>query len=69
MTDVLLASMPFGIPEAAFAADAGAQTAQAPAVEEIIVTGTRIIRNGYEAPTPVAVLGAKYKWARGAGLL
>ncbi len=37
---------------------AQAQTAQAPAVEEIVVTGSRIIRDGYEAPTPVSVLGA-----------
>src|SRR6185312_13918286 len=52
------------MPQAAFAQTAQtaqaapAQTAQAPAVEEIVVTGTRIIRNGYEAPTPVSVLGA-----------
>src|SRR4051812_10665992 len=39
-------------------AQAAPQTAQAPAVEEIVVTGTRIIRNGYEAPTPVSVLSA-----------
>jgi iron complex outermembrane receptor protein len=32
------------------------QTAQAQSVEEIVVTGTRIIRDGYEAPTPVEVL-------------
>ncbi len=35
-----------------------AQTAQAPAVDEIIVTGSRIVRDGYEAPTPVSVLSA-----------
>src|SRR6185503_10723749 len=29
------------------------QAAQAPQVEEIVVTGTRIIRDGYEAPTPL----------------
>jgi iron complex outermembrane receptor protein len=34
------------------------QSAQAPGVEEIVVTGTRIVRDGYEAPTPVSVLGA-----------
>ncbi|MBX7199118.1 MAG: TonB-dependent receptor [Rhodospirillaceae bacterium] len=39
----------------AFAADA-AQTAP---VEEIVVTGSRVIRDGYEAPTPVSVLGAE----------
>jgi iron complex outermembrane recepter protein len=37
-----------------------AQTAQAPVVEtEIIVTGSRIVRNGYEAPTPVSVMGSE----------
>ncbi|MCC6915669.1 MAG: TonB-dependent receptor plug domain-containing protein, partial [Rhodospirillaceae bacterium] len=36
------------------------QTAQEPAaVDEIIVTGSRIVRDGYEAPTPVSVLGAE----------
>ncbi|MHB1205802.1 MAG: TonB-dependent receptor plug domain-containing protein [Rhodospirillaceae bacterium] len=35
------------------------QQAQQPAsVEEIVVTGSRIVREGYEAPTPVSVLGA-----------
>ena len=38
---------------------APAQTAQAPNVEEIVVTGSRIVRNGYEAPTPVSVLSAE----------
>jgi iron complex outermembrane receptor protein len=32
------------------------QAAQASGVEEIVVTGTRIIRDGYSAPTPVEVL-------------
>jgi len=37
---------------------AQAQTAQgAAAVDEIIVTGTRVVRDGYEAPTPVSVIG------------
>ncbi len=35
-----------------------AQTAQAPSIDEIVVTGSRVIRDGYEAPTPVSVLGA-----------
>ncbi|MCA0201721.1 MAG: TonB-dependent receptor [Proteobacteria bacterium] len=36
------------------------QAAQAPAaVDEIVVTGSRIVRDGYEAPTPVSVLGAE----------
>ena len=34
------------------------QTAQAPALESIIVTGSRIVRDGFEAPTPVSVLSA-----------
>jgi iron complex outermembrane receptor protein len=38
-------------------AQAAAQTAQAPAVDEIVVTGTRVVRDGYEAPTPVSVIG------------
>ncbi|MGE3335357.1 MAG: TonB-dependent receptor plug domain-containing protein [Rhodospirillaceae bacterium] len=36
-----------------------AQTAQAPTLDEIVVTGSRVIRDGYEAPTPVSVLGAE----------
>jgi outer membrane receptor protein involved in Fe transport len=35
---------------------AQAQTAQ---VDEIIVTGTRVVRDGYEAPTPVSVVSAE----------
>lgn len=44
-----------------FAPQALAQTAPAPgaAVDEIVVTGSRIVREGYEAPTPVSVLGAE----------
>ncbi len=41
----------------AYAADA--QTAQAPSVEEIVVTGSRVVRDGYEAPTPVSVVGVE----------
>ena len=33
------------------------QQAQSPAVEEIVVTGSRIVRDGYEAPTPLTVVG------------
>lgn len=45
----------------AVAQDAEVQVAQAaPTVqEEIVVTGSRIVRNGYEAPTPVSVLGSE----------
>lgn len=36
------------------------QVAQAPTVdEEIVVTGSRIVRDGYEAPTPVSVIGVE----------
>jgi outer membrane receptor protein involved in Fe transport len=35
------------------------QNAQAPAVEEIVVTGTRVVRDGYEAPTPLTVVGVE----------
>ncbi|MGE3476367.1 MAG: TonB-dependent receptor plug domain-containing protein [Rhodospirillaceae bacterium] len=41
---------------AAFAQAQQAQ-AQAAAVDEIVVTGTRVVRDGYEAPTPVSVIG------------
>ena len=34
------------------------QAAQAP-VEEIVVTGTRVVRDGYEAPTPLTVVGVE----------
>ncbi|MEI9890852.1 MAG: TonB-dependent receptor, partial [Caulobacteraceae bacterium] len=40
----------------------GAAWAQAPAngggaIDEIVVTGSRVVRNGYQAPTPVSVVG------------
>jgi iron complex outermembrane receptor protein len=56
---VLLAAMSAMASGAARAADTSPQTAQAPAVEEIVVTGSRIIRDGYEAPTPVTVVSAE----------
>ena len=40
-------------------AQAAPQTAQAGEVEEIVITGTRVVRNGYEAPTPVTVVGVE----------
>src|SRR4051812_37011464 len=46
-----------GMVSMAHAADA--QTAQAPAVEEIVVTGSRVVRDGYQAPTPVSVVGVE----------
>jgi outer membrane receptor protein involved in Fe transport len=42
---------------AAYGAEAQ-QTAQSATIDEITVTGTRVVRDGYEAPTPVSVLGA-----------
>ena len=46
---------------AAQAQTAPGQQAQAPAVavDEITVTGTRVVRDGYEAPTPVTVIGVE----------
>ena len=46
---------------AAFAQSAPKQTAadKASEVEEVVVTGTRIVREGYEAPTPLSVLGTE----------
>ncbi len=37
---------------------AQAAAPQDAAVEEVVVTGTRIVREGYEAPTPLTVVGA-----------
>ncbi len=36
---------------------AQAQQAQAGPVDEIVVTGTRVVRDGYQAPTPLTVVG------------
>jgi iron complex outermembrane receptor protein len=38
-------------------AQAQPQTAQTDAVDEIVVTGTRVVRDGYQAPTPLTVVG------------
>jgi len=44
----------------AFVPSAPAQAQTAPAVaEEIIVTGTRVVRDGFQAPTPVSVMSAE----------
>ena len=41
----------------AFAANSAmAQAAKPDQIEEVVVTGTRIVRNGYSAPTPVSVV-------------
>lgn len=62
----LLVSMP-----AVFAAEQPTQTAQAVAatatgLEEVVVTGTRVVREGYEAPTPLTVVGAEALQSSGA---
>jgi iron complex outermembrane receptor protein len=40
-------------------AEAQSQASAAEAVDEIIVTGSRIVRDGYEAPTPTTVLSVE----------
>ena len=37
---------------------AQAQNTESATIDQVVVTGSRITRDGYEAPTPVAVLGA-----------
>ena len=49
----MIAAMPL-----AYAAEAPATQAAQATIDEITVTGTRVVRDGYEAPTPVSVLGA-----------
>lgn len=41
------------------AAPALAQTASSAELEEVVVTGSRIVRDGFDAPTPVNVLGTE----------
>ncbi|MHB1204326.1 MAG: TonB-dependent receptor domain-containing protein [Rhodospirillaceae bacterium] len=57
-TAALLAVSTIAGSHAAYAQGAP-QAAQAPVVEEIVVTGTRVVRDGYEAPTPLTVVGAE----------
>ena len=47
----------FGAVPQAFAAQTAAGAA--PEIEEVVVTGSRVVRDGYEAPTPVTVVGAE----------
>ena len=47
---------------AALASSSAAQAQTAPAatpVDEIVVTGTRVVRDGYQAPTPLTVMDAE----------
>lgn len=59
----LCASTMLGTAGAAFAqapqGTAPATAAAPSATQEIVVTGTRIVRNGYDAPTPVSVVTAQ----------
>ena len=54
---VATASMPAAAQNAPAKPGQGAAAAPT-AVEEVVVTGTRIIREGYEAPTPLSVVSA-----------
>src|SRR4051812_12845458 len=56
---VAILASAFPVWQSAYAQSPAPQAAQAPAVEEIIVTGTHVVRDGYEAPTPVAVIGVE----------
>jgi iron complex outermembrane recepter protein len=49
----MMVAMPMSGTNVAHAQD---QSAQAPSIEQIVVTGSRIVRDGFEAPTPVSVL-------------
>ena len=51
----MMVAMPMSGSNVAHAQD---QSAQAPTIEQIVVTGSRIMRDGFEAPTPVSVLSA-----------
>ncbi len=55
---VALAAPAFAQDTAPQSADTGSSEAAAPA-ENIVVTGTRVKRDGYDAPTPLTVVGAE----------
>ena len=52
----MMVAMPMSGTNVAHAQD---QSAQAPSIEQIVVTGSRIVRDGFEAPTPVSVLSVE----------
>jgi outer membrane receptor protein involved in Fe transport len=60
LTSVSAVALVAAISSGAFAQEqlAQAQPAANASLDEIVVTGSRVIRDGYEAPTPVSVLGA-----------
>lgn len=60
----LLAGASLAMLAGAASAQTGASAAEAGTVEEVMVTGSRIVRNGYEAPTPTTVVSAEDIQAR-----
>ena len=54
-----LSSPAFAAQSQATAQGAPTQNGQGQAVEEVVVTGSRIVREGYEAPTPLSVIGTE----------
>ena len=59
-TAVLVAGLSaVGIDRAHAAQQSTSQAAEEATTEEIVVTGSRIVREGYEAPTPMTVIGAE----------
>ena len=61
VTPALIAILDSGaaLAQTAQAQTAQAQTTQAQATEEIVITGTHIVRDGFEAPTPVSVVSVE----------
>ncbi|WP_164857130.1 TonB-dependent receptor plug domain-containing protein [Sphingomonas crocodyli] len=62
-TASLLAMVTVAVPSVAAAQDT---TTNDNTVSEIVVTGTRVIRDGYQAPTPTSVIGAQELTAKAA---
>ena len=58
-TSMLAVSLAIAGAGSAMAQTAAPQTAQAPEVEEVIVTGSRLTASGFETPTPVTVVTAE----------
>lgn len=60
MSRIPLAGLLVGVSALALAGAANAQTAPAAndTVDEVVVTGSRIVANGYQAPTPVTVMSS-----------
>jgi iron complex outermembrane receptor protein len=59
MSMMHVAGLLAGVSALALASAASAQTAQPNAtVDEVVVTGSRIVANGYQAPTPVTVMSS-----------